>query len=61
MLDFKNKKNERRFKQLVLLHLLDKKKSHLGTSYDVAHLAELTPVVQKMDLTHPLNKSLSSG
>ena len=38
-----------------------KKKSHLGTSYDVAHLAELTPVVQKMDLTHPLNKSLSSG
>ena len=33
----------------ILLHLLDKKKTHLRTSYDFAHLADLAPVVQKMD------------
>ena len=43
------KKNYRRFKRLILLHSWTKKKSHLRTSYGDAHLAELAPVVQKMD------------
>ena len=34
---------------MILSHFLDKKKSHLRTSYDFAHLADLAPVVQKMD------------
>ena len=33
----------------ILLYLLDKKKSHLPRSYDLAHLADLAPVVQKKD------------
>ena len=47
----KNKiKVGRRFKQSILLHLLDKKKQlHLRTSNDFAHLAELAPVVQNID------------
>ena len=46
---------------MILLHLLDQNKIAFTHVYDVAHLAELASVVQKMDLTHLLDKSLSSG
>ena len=54
MFKIKKKKVGRRFKQSILLHLFHKKKKtnkqlHLRTSNDFAHLAELAPVVQKID------------
>ena len=45
----KRKKKDRTFQQSILLHLLNKKKTHLGTSYDFVHLADLAPVVQKIN------------
>ena len=32
-----------------IVALIEQKKTHLGTSYDFVHLADLAPVVQKIN------------